>query len=306
MRGLIETRTTCVFVASRTHLLGYQPSRPFQRRLAVVARPVWGIHHSSHSILEGNSGVIRKLLLSSVALAAISGTAFAADLPSRRAPPVFVPPPIPVFSWAGFYVGGQVGYAFGRDNAGILGSGPFSDSPTGVIGGAHAGYNFALPVFGSGGVFGIEGDVDGSDYRRTVAVGGAGNAPFFPSSQIRNNIQGSIRGRLGFAVDRALFYATGGAAFADFRTNYATTLGFDSLSHTRVGYTVGGGVEYAITDTWSLRGEYRYSDFGSFTDFAPASGFGLVRRHESEQRAQVGFSYKFESPAILAPVVARY
>ena len=102
-----------------------------------------------------------------------------------------------------------------------------------------------------------------------------------------------------------MFYATGGAAFAEFRTNYATTLGFDNLSHTRVGYTVGGGVEYAITNNFSLRGEYRYSDFGTFTDFANASGFGAVRRRETEQRAQVGFSYKFDT-AVPAPVVARY
>ena len=146
--------------------------------------------------------MIRKLLLSSVALAAISGTAFAADLPSRRAPPAFAPPPIPVFSWTGFYIGAQVGDAFGRDNANILGSGPFRDSPNGIIGGAHVGYNFStqsLPLFGSafnsfgtalggtGGVIGIEGDVDGSDYRRTVAVAGA---PFFPTSQIRGQHPG--------------------------------------------------------------------------------------------------------------------
>ncbi len=261
--------------------------------------------------------MIRKLLLSSVALAAVSGTAFAADLPSRRAPPAYAPPLTPVFSWTGFYLGGQVGYGFGSDNAGIVGSGPFQDRPNGIIGGAHVGYNFStqsLPLLGNafnsfgtafggtGGVIGIEGDVDGSDYRRTVAVTGA---PFFPTSTLRDNIQGSIRGRLGIAVDRALFYATGGAAFAEFRTNYATTLGSDSLSRSRVGYTVGGGVEYAITNNFSLRGEYRYSDFGTFTDFAPVSGFGAVSRRESEQRAQAGFSYKFDTP-VLAPVVARY
>ncbi|WP_158808288.1 outer membrane protein [Beijerinckia sp. L45] len=251
--------------------------------------------------------MIRKLLLSSVALAALSGTAFAADLPSRRAPPVYAPPPIPVFSWTGFYIGGQVGYGFGRDNAGIVATGPFSSSPNGIIGGGHVGYNFStqsLPlfggVFGTGGVIGVEGDVDGSDYRRTVALAGP------DAAVIRNNIQGSIRGRLGFAVDRALFYATGGAAFADFRTNYTTFLGGnDSLSHTRVGWTVGGGVEYAVTNNWSLRAEYRYSDFGSFTDLSPAF-FSAVRHHETEQRAQVGFSYKFDTPAVLAPVVARY
>ena len=202
---------------------------------------------------------------------------------------MYIPPPIPVFSWTGFYVGGQVGYGFGEDhlNNGLT-------HPHGVIGGGHIGYNFAgIPGFGlgTGGlVFGVEGDVDGTDYRDTVGT-----------ATLKNNIQGSARGRLGFAVDRALFYATGGAAFAEFKTTYAAPV-FAAPSSTRVGYTVGGGVEYAITTQWSLRAEYRYSDFGSFTDTV---GAVANRRRETMQRAQVGFSYKFDTIAPI-PVVARY
>ena len=117
------------------------------------------------------------------------------------------------------------------------------------------------------------------------------------------DIQGSARGRLGIAVDRALFYATGGAAFAEFKDTYigAAGAGLATPSHTRVGYTVGGGVEYAITTQWSLRAEYRYSDFGSFGD---PVGVVIVPRRETMQRAQIGFSYKFDTPVV--PVVARY
>ena len=256
--------------------------------------------------------MIRKFLMSSVALVAITGTAFAADLPSRRAPPVFVPPPIPVFSWTGLYVGGQVGYAFGREttyvvpNPGVPGD---SASTSGVIGGAHIGYNFStqsLPFLGgfggSGGVIGIEGDVDGSDASKVYPVifGVASQGSY-------NTIQGSIRGRLGFAFDRALFYATGGAAFGEFK-NSTSFAGFtDRSDSTRVGYTVGGGVEYAVTTQWSLRAEYRYSDFGTVNEplVVLAPGFSL-RHRETQQRVQVGFSYKFDTPAVLAPVVARY
>ena len=240
--------------------------------------------------------MIRKVLMSTVALMAISGTAFAADLPSRRAPPVYIPPPIPVFSWTGFYVGGQIGYGFGEDHVGGA-----LTHPRGVVGGGHVGYNFAgIPGFGlgTGGlVFGVEGDVDGTDYRDTIA--GAGGA----SVNLKSDIQGSARGRLGIAVDRALFYATGGAAFAEFKDTYigAAGAGLATPSHTRVGYTVGGGVEYAITTQWSLRAEYRYSDFGSFGD---PVGVVIVPRRETMQRAQVGFSYKFDTPVV--PVVARY
>ena len=258
------------------------------------------------------------------ALALLSTTAMAADLPSRRAPPVYVPPPIPVFSWTGLYVGAQVGYEFGRSNAlatssvsgaGLAGN---SASPSGVIGGGHVGYNFstqslgAIPLlgaipggFGGGGlVFGVEGDVDGASYNRTYALGGINN-------NIDQSIQGSVRGRLGVAVDRVLFYATGGAAFGSLQNSYLNTLngGYDSFSHTRVGYTVGGGIEYAITNNVSLRAEYRYTDFGSINDTLTNSTAGGVdvRHRETDNRVQAGVSYKFDTFSPIAPpVVARY
>ena len=272
-----------------------------------------------------------KSVASALALALLSTTAMAADLPSRRAPPVYAPPPpIPVFSWTGLYIGGQVGYQFGRSNAlaydnfgtGLAANGA---SPNGVVGGGHVGYLFStqsIPVLsnitgafsslpligglgGAGGVFGIEGDVDGSNYRSAYALGGFGNST-------REPIQGSIRGRLGIAVDRALFYATGGVAFGQFRENYGITFNgntntgvIDSIQSTRVGYTVGGGIEYALTTNFSLRAEYRYTDYGRFTNLNnPGFGFN-TQHHEYQNRAQVGFSYKFESPAVV-PVVARY
>ena len=261
-----------------------------------------------------STGFIALALLTTTAI--VSTQAIAADLPSRRAPPVFVPPPaIPVFTWTGFYVGGQVGYEFGRSGAfasnpvlgGLAGAGV---RPSGVIGGAHVGYNFStqsLPVFGgalgTGGVIGVEGDVDGSNYKPRYNLGGIGDY----GSQ---NIQGSIRGRIGIAVDRALFYATGGAAFGGLSNTYLNSLNglTDSYSHTRVGYTVGGGVEYAFTNNWSLRAEYRYTDFGAFTDTLVNSTAGgvSVRHRETDNRVQAGFSYKFDTFSPLAPVVARY
>ena len=200
------------------------------------------------------------------------------------------------------------GYGFGRENSYFVpnpGVPSFGVGTSGVIGGGHVGYNFStqsLPFLGgfggSGGVIGIEGDVDGSDLSRVYPVLGASQATSSP-------IQGSVRGRIGFAVDRALFYATGGAAFAEFKTS-TTFAGFtDSTDNSRVGYTVGGGVEYAITSQWSLRGEYRYSDFGTLSQPLLVTAPGFVFRHkETQQRVQVGFSYKFDTP--LAPVVARY
>jgi outer membrane immunogenic protein len=252
-----------------------------------------------------------------LAIALLSTTAFAADLPSRRAPPVYAPaPPIPVFTWTGVYIGAQAGYEFGHDSAFAssrltgLGLASANRSENGFIGGAHIGYNFStqsLPVFGgllgTGGVFGIEGDVDGTSAKSQYGLGGI-------ATTSRDQIQGSVRGRLGIAVDRTLFYATGGVAFGGLRNTYVNTINgnLDTLDHTRVGYTVGGGVEYAITNNWSIRGEYRYTDFGRYTDVLGASTAGgvAVRHHEIDNRVQGGFSYKFDTFAPMAPVVARY
>jgi outer membrane immunogenic protein len=226
--------------------------------------------------------MIRNVLLSSAALIALSGAAFAADLPSSRAP--IAPPPIPLFSWTGLYIGGEAGYGFGKDSV----AGLASTKPSGVVGGGFVGYNFE-PMFG-GLVFGAEGSIDGSSEKAT-ATG---------LYTIKSEVQGSIRGRVGFAVDRALFYATGGAAFASFKDNYVTG---DSLSTTRVGYTVGGGIQYAFTNEWSVRAEYRYSDFGTFTETLPIAGV-TVSHKETENKVLVGVAYKFGEPA--APVVAKY
>ena len=272
--------------------------------------------------------MIRKFLLSTVAMAAIGSTAFAADLPSRRTQPAYVAP-VPLFSWTGFYLGGDVGYAFGRDSVrNFSGVGPDvfyqTGAPSGTTGGAHIGYNLStqsLPILGpiaggfssipfiggfggAGGVVGVEGDVQGTDYRSNVAFG----PTTFTS---RNEISGSARGRIGIAVDRALFFATGGAAFAQFQNSYAGPFfagGFSQPSHTRIGWTVGGGMEYALTTQFSLRAEYRYSDFGRYTDFpafAAGAAASAFQHHDTMQRVTVGFSYKFDTP-MAAPVVARY
>jgi outer membrane immunogenic protein len=237
----------------------------------------------------------RKLLLASVAGLALTGSAaFAADLPSRAPPPVYLPP-VPIFTWTGIYLGGQVGYAWGNNSGGTFVAGDglgdiftanFSGSPQGVIGGAHVGYNYQINQW----VLGIEGSVDGTSLSKTVVATGTDlfGATALVTAHSNSNIQGSIRGRLGVAWDRALLYATGGVAFAGFNSSITDTSGFltgipgtsASFSNTRVGWTVGGGIEYAITNNWSVRGEYRYSnhDFaflrrvpGIGRDFSPSA-----------------------------------
>lgn len=248
---------------------------------------------------------MRNVIAFAVVSALLSGTALAADLPSRRTAPVYVPPAtLPVFTWTGLYVGGQVGYDFGYDRSGAraaaapIGLASTSTSEKGVIGGAHVGYNYAIPLSPIMGpashvsaVFGVEGDVNGTSATANYSLGGI-------AVSHDPTVQGSVRGRVGVAFDRLLVYGTGGAAFGGFKDTYVNTLNglTDSMGHTKTGWTAGGGVEYAFTNNWSVRAEYRRTDFGRTGDTLAVSTAGgvNVHQHDVENQILAGFSYKFD------------
>lgn len=265
--------------------------------------------------------MISKLLLSSGLVLAMAASAVAADLPSEKGPPSFAPPPPPVFSWTGIYIGGQVGYEWGRTSsavdtgavAGLVGIGSSDDH--GVVGGGHVGYNYevgslgsVLPMFGGMGgglVIGVEGDVNGASYSGTNDVLGAGTV-FLHS---RTDLDASVRGRVGVAFDRVLIYGTGGVAFGELRNSIDAPGLFGEGHETgRVGWTAGGGIEYAIDNNWSIRAEYRYTDYGHYGQtFAPVGVAVPLRFHDTDNRVQAGFSYKFgDVPPPAPPVMAKY
>lgn len=249
--------------------------------------------------------MIRQLFFSSVALAAMIASASAADLPAAKGPPVYAPSPPPVFSWTGVYIGGQVGYEWGKSAndyygplGGLAATGQHNDD--GVVGGGHVGYDYQISQF----VIGIEGDVNGSNY------GGSGvftNGVL--ARHVSTDVDGSVRGRVGITFDRVLIYGTGGAAFGSIR-NTATNLltgGINSQTTGRVGWTVGGGIEYAIDNNWSVRAEYRYTDYGRYTFPISVSAIPLTDRvRETDNRVQAGFSYRFDMFAPPTPVIAKY
>ena len=151
------------------------------------------------------------------AAATLAGSPFAAE------PAPTPPPPAPIFTWTGLYVGGQTGYAWGQDPVSWLGiseddelaAGTFGHTPQGVIGGAHVGYNLQYNQWA---VLGLEGSVDGTSLSKTLVVpvnDFMGDTPGSITSTSQANVQGSIRGRLGIAWDRALIYGTAGVAFTD-------------------------------------------------------------------------------------------
>jgi outer membrane protein OmpA-like peptidoglycan-associated protein len=166
--------------------------------------------------------------------------------------------------WAGPEIGVQGGYGWGTSNGTITAprtTVPYSLSPDGGLGGAHAGYNWQMGNI----VLGLEGDAEGGSLSDTVT----GTVIGLGSGSIRDNLDfdASIRGKLGFAFDRVLVYGTGGAAFGDVNMTYQFPVGntVAKSSDIRVGWTAGGGLAYAITRNWEVGAEYRYTDLGHQT-----------------------------------------
>ncbi len=241
--------------------------------------------------------MLRKLLTTTALVCFAGSAALAADLPSTKEAPIYAPPPPPAFTWTGVYIGGQVGYGWGTSNVYNVTDAVTEPNLTqsGIVGGAHIGYNYQVSQF----VFGLEGDVNGSSESNSQF-----NAPV--EYGIRKYGDASIRGRIGYAFDRVLIYATGGGAYGDFHTTYNDGTVYDSFNHGRFGWTAGGGIEYAIDNNWSVRAEYRYTDYGSISDYPVTVANDTVSQHIRDNRIQVGFSYKFDMFAPPAPLVSKY
>ncbi|KAA2234357.1 outer membrane protein [Salinarimonas soli] len=248
---------------------------------------------------------MKSLFLSAAALLGLTVAASAADLPRRSMAPMAAPiMSVPVFTWTGFYVGVQGGYAFGQENVRIydtvtgLNYGRLDGSDLdGVVGGVHAGYNVQ---FGSI-VVGVEGDIEATGIEsKRVETYTAGGVVFTDSYKATLDYQASLRARIGFAFDRALVYATGGVAYGDFGARFSSTAAVGGVSVTNsikfsddaFGYTLGAGVEYAVTNNLTVRAEYRYTsyDLGRFDDRT----VGLGASSEPDfHTVRVGASYKF-------------
>lgn len=177
--------------------------------------------------------------------------------------------------WSGPYAGIQAGYGWGESDANfeldqstasIAASEPIIIFPAregsidaqGFLGGVHAGYNLQSDNL----VLGIEGDVEFSDIDGDTDIVLEEGDPALARQEKKYDWLASLRLRAGYAVDRVLFYATGGVAFADVDMSFKLTDGSFNESETEAafGITVGGGLEYALTDNLTLRAEYRYTD----------------------------------------------
>lgn len=187
--------------------------------------------------------MMKSILLGSAAALAISTSAFAADAiyEAPAEPPVAVET-VPQFSWAGGYAGILTGYGWGNGEVeGVAGQQDFD----GARFGGFAGYNWDL---GNQLVVGVEGDLNYDWNEENVA-----------GTDFDSGLNWSARARIGYAMDRALLFAAGGYTGTNISGQGA---GFDE-DDTLHGWTIGGGVDYALTDRVFTRVEYRYNDFGS-------------------------------------------
>ncbi|MGJ4859603.1 outer membrane protein [Labrys sp. La1] len=254
---------------------------------------------------------MRKLLLASSALVCLSVPAMAADLAPAAVEPVA--PVAAPFSWTGFYVGANAGYGWNNDDATLDGlGGPAWDdyypvalgkkdlSVDGFVGGAQVGYNYQIGQF----VVGIEADFNYSDMKdKSTTRSPAGYFDPFTYRQ-SSSIKwfGTVRPRVGYAFDRFLPYVTGGLAYGKVDVAHSEQFTFThygaSTSTTKAGWTVGAGLEYAITDNWTVKAEYLYFDLGKVKNIAqPAPANPPFSQRYSQdvtgQLVRLGVNYKF-------------
>ncbi|MGB8397871.1 outer membrane protein [Bradyrhizobium sp.] len=287
------------------------------------------------------ASTLKTIAVSALAAIAATSAASAADLAARpytKAPPAMVE----VWNWTGFYIGGNAGYSWGRSNSDIsyyntVTGLPIAPPPgsitnasfdmNGGIAGGQVGYNWQT----SNWVWGLEADIQWSgekgraDYLCAATVTGGVCLPgltFLPAGATGTTLAldrslewfGTARLRGGVLVSpRVLLYATGGLAYGEIKTS-GTLSGFNgngggvaitgSSSDTRIGWTVGAGIEGMLTQNWTAKLEYLYMDLGRY-DSANFVLPGLVGARVSsdftDHILRAGINYKFGGP-----VVAKY
>lgn len=251
--------------------------------------------HLGNPYFEENAKFSKEQHMKRVALLAsaatlIGSTAFAADLPSRKVAPVA--PVAPVFTWTGFYAGINAGGGWGNEKiksiwydpsgnrspeelASFINP-PYANNRSGFIGGIQLGYNYQINQF----VVGIEADFMGS------TIGGSSQSPVLvifgtidnvSRTKVQQDWLGTVRVRGGYSIDRLLIFLTGGLAYGNAQVSTTSTDTVDGVvesvwqggkQSTKFGFTVGAGLEYALTNNWLIRAEYLYYNLGSVSAIA--------------------------------------
>ena len=242
--------------------------------------------------------------------------ALAADLPVKAS----MPPQI--YSWTGFYAGGNVGYGFGNDHDSLTQTtflpgltvvstsdpGSFV-TPKGAIGGGQLGYNWQASAHL---LAGFEADLQGTAQTDTacsplacVIQLGPGGGTNFVTVQHQLDYFGTLRGRLGIINDNIVYYATGGAAFGHVTQTMTVNASAStppiftaaSSSSDMIGWTVGGGIEAALWSGWTAKAEYLYLDLGSISTTLNVTGPAtlVTTSNIHDHIVRIGANYHFNN-----------
>jgi outer membrane immunogenic protein len=247
--------------------------------------------------------MLKNILFAGTASVLMIGTAQAADIIEPAA-----------YDWTGPYVGLQAGYAWGENDISIdpaeetttpppevlllsADSDPVILDPLdggsigidGFVGGLHAGYNFQMNSL----VLGLEGDIEYADLQGDTDIQETSDSPSIGKARQDIDWLASLRLRAGFAMDRALIYATGGLAVGGVEFSASVPEEVDeSNKDTSWGWTVGGGLEYAFTDDLSGRIEYRYTELD---DVEISNDLGDAEIETNIHAVRAGLSWHFNS-----------
>ena len=223
--------------------------------------------------------------------------------------PASAPIAAPVYNWTGFYIGVNGGYGVAdvtTTNApgfGAYDEGAFIQTnlaPARFFGGAQAGYNWQA----GWGVFGIEAEGGYLGMRQEVTA-------IDDFTRVEFGWYGVLAARAGIALDRTLIYGKFGGAVAHIENTASDLDGvpfvfdpadFSSVTKTRFGWALGGGIEHSFLPNWSLKVEYLYMDFGTFQAFNATPG-DVFEHRNTVHTAKLGLNYRFGGAT---PVVARY
>ena len=222
---------------------------------------------------------MKKQLLAAMTLASLTGSALAADLPSRKEP-IIAPPPPPM--WTGFHVGLNAGGTWANnttsnastwiayqgagsaDNytAAILSGNQSSSSPAGFIGGGQIGYDWQVRFRGMGFVTGVEADIQGIagangynsrwNYAPNAGLSYNNSVPYSILTNVQGNANlgwlGTVRGRLGYLVTpNLLVYGTGGLAYGGYTANLQLTQNWGDLAGSNYNFFNYGKSSYSNT-----------------------------------------------------------
>ena len=244
-----------------------------------------------------------KTLIAGVALTVLgTAAAGAADL-GVKAPPL---PPVPVFSWTGFYIGANIGGAWSSNRwTDTLFLTNFNNTNNAVfIGGGQIGGNYQIGSF----VIGGEWDFDwaGNNNGSAVFIPGEGSIAITSN----NRWITTVAARFGYAFDHWLWYGKVGGGWVgnndltvtDLTTGVSLTCGtltnFTTCGNNTGGWLLGAGFEYAFTNNWTVKFEYDYLGLGNRTLVIPAAapllgGDTFTSGNRNVQTVKVGVNYLF-------------